>query len=497
MELPQQRHPQAPQANVQANLRRLVGRSATWRADTLEARAPQHGPRLRAIWAFVGLLVAVAAAGFANEILEGSDLRHNLMVGALLALGVAAAMKTHLSVHIGQRARWDLSPGDFPVGVALVFSGDWGFLLGLLVGSAFAYRAQRGNPVKFLFNVANFTAAGAGALLVRDAIEGHYLGATLAVLTWCFLNHCCVQLVLHLAAGTQQGIALRWEALGVNVLAGLIGTLTGALLGGGSAATLAAPLPLAAVWAFVQLRQQKSDVLRMRRALASAVSTHSSRDFLDIARCLDSALQTVFADVTGDLILHLGTEVRRFSFGPEGVRSVPADRSALIEPWVVESLGRQAHMTSGPAGEVAMVLSGSSTTGAALRLQRASGPLSRVDLPAIAAAVTQAASWVAALDVETLLGDLRLDLADVDGSDEVLARHLLTLQEVRSRLRQAQELEGDPAEVLRGLRGDIALAEQAITAALAGLLNGIDLGAADTAAQASAWTTTGVVSPLP
>lgn len=137
--------------------------------------------------------------------------RSHLMVAALVALGVAASEARPLHfAHGRERRSFTFCEGTLIVG--LVISNGALLIGGFATGILLSQLMRRLPATKVCFNVAQYAAAAAVAVMIAVRIPGT-AGVVLAILAFAVINDIAVQLVLRVTAGAPLSFPLAGRAL--------------------------------------------------------------------------------------------------------------------------------------------------------------------------------------------------------------------------------------------------------------------------------------------
>lgn len=141
---------------------------------------------------------------------EGVSSGH-LMVAALVAVGVAASEARPLHfAHGRERRTFTFCEG--PLVVGLVISNGALLIAGFVTGILLSQLLRRLPATKVLFNVAQYAAAAAMAVLVATRISGT-AGVICGILVFAVINDVAVQLVLRVTAAAPMSFPLAGRAL--------------------------------------------------------------------------------------------------------------------------------------------------------------------------------------------------------------------------------------------------------------------------------------------
>jgi diguanylate cyclase (GGDEF)-like protein len=137
---------------------------------------------LHPVWVLNALVLAVAAALYAGPVHRLAPLARPHLPWWLIALAFAAAERCVVHLHF-RRGAHSFSLGDIPLVFGLIFCSAGGVVIACLLGSAVVLRFDRRlPPIKFIFNVGQFSLATCIAVLVVHALAP--VGAGVEPLTW-------------------------------------------------------------------------------------------------------------------------------------------------------------------------------------------------------------------------------------------------------------------------------------------------------------------------
>jgi hypothetical protein len=123
------------------------------------------------VWWLNAAIAAVAVALAALVVLPAPALAGPHLPWWLFALAVAVCERWPVDLQF-QRSRHSFSLTDIPLTLGLVFSPGPDLLAGLVLGTAAALLGRRLPPIKFAFNLGQFTIAGGLGVLVLHAVAG-------------------------------------------------------------------------------------------------------------------------------------------------------------------------------------------------------------------------------------------------------------------------------------------------------------------------------------
>lgn len=229
----------------------------------------------------------------------------HLIVAALVALGVAASEVRPLHfAHGRERRSFTFCEGPFVVG--LVLSNGTLLIAGFVTGILLAQLIRRLPVTKILFNVSQYAAAAAVAVLVAARVPGA-LGVVTAIFLFAVINDIAVQLVLRLTAGAPVGCPLRGRALiwflhvGAATSAAILVGQAVVTNGASAFAFLIAPIVLITYSQREVMRHHVSS--QVLRTIAEQAVAWQSRDRQVMTQLLTRSAREVMAAGQAELLL--------------------------------------------------------------------------------------------------------------------------------------------------------------------------------------------------
>ena len=246
-------------------------------------------------------LVAVLATATVHDV--GISPGH-LMVAALVALGVAASEARPLHfAHGRERRTFTFCEG--PLVVGLVISNGTLLIAGFVTGILLSQLLRRLPATKVLFNVAQYAAAAAMAVMVAVRIPGTG-GVVCAILVFAVINDLAVQLVLRVTAGAPLGIPLGGRAL---IWFLHVGAATSAAILVGQAVETSAAFAFALIAPIVLITYSQREVMRhhvsaqVLRTIAEQAVASQSGDRQVMTQLLTRSAREVMAATQAEVLL--------------------------------------------------------------------------------------------------------------------------------------------------------------------------------------------------
>lgn len=466
--------------------------------------------KVRAL-AVIALVVAGVAAGFNGW---GSPEAYATPSLALAVLATELAV-VHLSFG---RQRWTFSLTEAAIAAAFVHSPRAWTVLAVATGVLGAQLVRRQEPLKVVFNVAQFAAAtalGAGfAVLVGGGISGAIGGMGVF---WLINN-----LLIALAVATMTGqrlASLLWASAPLAAIHSVgtsgLGVLGAWLAQNAPLGLLALVVPLLLLWISYDEQTARAAEANLYAELSRLQERASGRSVDVSVQVVLTAAARLLDSCDVEMVLMAQDGAVHYFGDADGVSRRRVDPDALDEEWVEEALGEGGVVTGIDDDHrpwCATVLGGVDAPLAVLRARRSVDGVGfgRREVMLANVLVQQAESWLsiadlaasrdqalaqaeAAEDAARALGDLGADTTPALG----------VLRESANRLARLAETEG-PASV-----NEIVDELYAVERAVASLLGAIALAAEPDIGRGvesdgdevppdrrfDDWTTTGVLTP--
>lgn len=254
------------------------------------------------------LPLTVGCAVLAVAALVATGTMGEWAVAALVGAGVVVteARPLHFS-HGHERRTFTFSEGPLVLGLVL----GTGVLLavGFVIGIAISQLRRRLPPSKVAFNVAQYAAAAAVAVLLSVEVGGTP-GVVAGLVAFAVLNDLAVQLVLRLTAGIPLGAPLRGRALAWFLhLAGAASAaiLIGQAVASNGALALAFIAPLALVTYSERDAMHQQVAAEVLQTIADQAVASQDRDRTELTSLLTRSARQVLAAREARVVLIEGT----------------------------------------------------------------------------------------------------------------------------------------------------------------------------------------------
>lgn len=228
----------------------------------------------------------------------------HLTVAALVALGVAASEARPLHfAHGRERRTFTFCEG--PLVVGLVISNGTLLIGGFVTGILLSQLLRRLPATKVLFNVAQYAAAAAMAVLIAVRIPGT-LGVVTGILVFAVINDVAVQLVLRVTASAPMGFPLGGRAL---IWFLHVGAATSAAILVGQAVETSGAFALALIAPIVLITYSQREVMRhhvssqVLRTIAEQAVASQSGDRQAMTQLLTRSAREVMAAGQAEVLL--------------------------------------------------------------------------------------------------------------------------------------------------------------------------------------------------
>jgi hypothetical protein len=228
----------------------------------------------------------------------------HLLVAALVALGVAASEARPLHfAHGRERRTFTFCEG--PLVVGLVISNGTLLIAGFVTGILLSQLLRRLPATKVLFNVAQYAAAAAMAVLVAVRVPGT-LGVVCAILVFAVINDVAVQLVLRVTADAPLSFPLAGRAL---IWFLHVGAATSAAILVGQAVETSGAFAFALIAPIVLITYSQREVMRhhvssqVLRTIAEQAVASQSADRQVMTQLLTRSAREVMAATQAEVLL--------------------------------------------------------------------------------------------------------------------------------------------------------------------------------------------------
>ncbi|HTW18763.1 MAG TPA: hypothetical protein VME70_00955 [Mycobacteriales bacterium] len=467
--------------------------------------SPAARVRLLAVTAIVVTAVAAGINGWGHP---------SWYAVPVLTVVVCAAETAVVHLSFG-RQRWTFSLTEAAIAVAFVHSPRAWTVLSVTAGVLVAQMVRRQEPLKVLFNVAQFAAAtalGAGfAALVGAGVPGAIGGMGIF---W-FVNNLLIAAAMSMMTD-QRLRSLLWASAPLASIHSVgtsgIGILAAWLAANAPLGLLALVIPLLLLWISYDEQTTAAAEAQLYAELARLQERASGRSVDVSARVVLTAAARLFSSDDVEMVLLAEDGPVRYAGNVDGVVRQRVDPEALDVPWVLRALGERGAVTGSDEGRpwCATVLGGHEAPLAVLVARRPVGGSSfgRREMMLAEVLVQQAESWLSIAELAASRDEALAQAEAAEGTTRALgdlgadtAPSLVVLRESANRLARLAATEG-PASVheivdelyaveraVASLLGAIALAAEPDLARFA-----VDDDSMSMQGRSAEWTTTGVLA---